>query len=125
LVVDVSLAGTDQLLRPSVELLEIVRRVIEVLAPVEAEPAHVIFDGVDVLLLLLDRIGIVEPQVTAAAEFLRHAEIQANGLGVANVQVTVRLRRKTRDDGTVPSCIQVALDDVANEIASGYGCFDC
>ena len=41
LVVDIGLAGPDQLLRPVVQLLEIVRRVIEVLAPVEAEPAHV------------------------------------------------------------------------------------
>jgi hypothetical protein len=40
-VVDVGLAGSDQVLGPLVELLEVVRGVVEVLAPVEAEPAHV------------------------------------------------------------------------------------
>ena len=41
LVVDIGLAGADQFLGPAIEPLEIVGRVIEVLAPVEAEPAHV------------------------------------------------------------------------------------
>jgi hypothetical protein len=40
------------------------------LAPVEAQPAHVALDGVDVLLLLLGRIGVVEAQVAAPAELL-------------------------------------------------------
>ena len=70
-VVDVGLAGPDQVDRPVVELLEVVRREVEVLAPVEAEPAHVGLDGVDVLLLLLDRVGVVEAQVAAAAELAR------------------------------------------------------
>ena len=67
------------------------------LAPVEAEPAHVALDGVDIFLLLLGRIGIVEAQVTAAAEFLGDAEIQADRLGVADMQIAVRLRRKAGD----------------------------
>ena len=71
LVVDIGLAGADQVLGPAVEPLEIVRRVIEVLAPVEAEPAHVRFDRVDVFLLFLGRIGVVEAQIAVAAELLR------------------------------------------------------
>ena len=70
LVVDIGLAGADQMLGPGVKLLEIVRGVVEVLAPVEAEPAHVALDRVDVFLLLLGRIGVVETQMAAAAEFL-------------------------------------------------------
>ena len=101
LVVDIGLAGANQVLGPVVELLEIVRRMVEMLAPVEAEPAHVALDGVDVFLLLLHRIGVVEAQVAAAAEFLRHAEIQADRLGVADMQIAVRLRRKARDDAGV------------------------
>ena len=69
-VVHVGLAGLDQVDRPLVELLEVVRGVVEVLAPVEAQPAHVRLDGVDVLLLLLDRVGVVEAQVAAAAELV-------------------------------------------------------
>ena len=97
LVVDIGLAVADEMLGPFVELLEIVGRMIEVLAPIEAEPAHVALDGVDIFLLLLGRIGVVEAQVTAAAELLGHAEIEADGLGVADVQIAVRLGREARD----------------------------
>ncbi|OPZ03835.1 MAG: hypothetical protein BWZ08_02820 [candidate division BRC1 bacterium ADurb.BinA292] len=48
------------------------------LAPVEPEPADVLLDRVDVFLLFLRRVGVVEPQVALAAEFLRHAEIEAH-----------------------------------------------
>ena len=67
-VVDVRVAVADQVDGPVVELLEVVRRVVEVLAPVEAEPADVALDRVDVLLLLLDRVRVVEAEVAAAAE---------------------------------------------------------
>ena len=70
LVVDIGLAGADQVLGPAVEPLEIVGGVVEVLAPIEAEPAHVALDGVDIFLLFLGRIGVVETQMAAAAEFL-------------------------------------------------------
>ena len=70
-VVDVGLAGPDEVDGPLVELLEVVRGEVEVLAPVEAEPADVGLDGVDVLLLLLDRVRVVEAQVAAAAELAR------------------------------------------------------
>ena len=43
-VVDVGLAGLDQVDGPLVELVEVVRGEIEMLAPVEPEPAHVGLD---------------------------------------------------------------------------------
>ena len=124
LVVDVGLAFLDQVLGPVVELLEVVGRVIEVLAPVEAEPAHVGLDGVDVLLLLPGRVGVVEAQVAAAAELLGDAEVQADRLGMADVQIAVRLRRKPGDDRLVPARIEVPLHDVADEVLPGLsgGC---
>ena len=67
-VIHVGLAFADQVLGPFVELLEIVRRMIEMLAPVEAEPVHVALDRVDELLLLLGRVGVVEAQMAAAAD---------------------------------------------------------
>ena len=54
-----------------VELLEIVGGVIEVLAPVETQPADVPHDLVDVLLRFLDRVRVVEPQVARAAALRR------------------------------------------------------
>ena len=105
LVVDIGLAGADQVLGPIVELLEIVRRVIKVLAPVKAEPAHVALDRVDIFLLLLGRIGVVKAQVAAAAEFLRDSEIEADRLGMADMQIAVRLRREAGDDAAMaPGC---------------------
>src|SRR5712691_7750193 len=93
---------------------------IEMRAPVEAEPAHISLDGVDIFLLLLGRIGVVEAQVAAAAEFLRHAEIEADRLGVADVQIAVRLRRKAGYHRSVALGVEIRLDDVADEIAPGF-----
>ncbi len=88
--------------------------------PVEAEPAHVALDGVDIFLLLLHRIGIVETQVAAAAELLRHPEIEADRLGVADMQIAVRLRRKAGHHRAVAFRIQIGLDDIADEIAPRF-----
>ncbi len=57
---------------------------------------QVSLDGVDILLLFLLRIGVVEAQVGLAAKLVRKAEINADGLGVADVQIAVGLRRKAR-----------------------------
>jgi hypothetical protein len=90
--------------------------VVEVLAPVEAQPAHVALDGVDVLLLLLGRVGVVEAQVAAAAELPRDAEVEADRLGVPDVQVAVGLGRKARHHRLGAPRLQVAPHDVANEV---------
>ncbi len=97
LVVHIGQAGADEVFRPAVQPLEIVGGVVKVLPPIEAEPAHVALDGVDIFLLFLGRIGVVETQMTAAAEFLGDAEIQADRLGVADMQIAVRLGRKAGD----------------------------
>ena len=41
-------------------------------------------------------IGVVEAQVTRAAKFLSYPKVHADGLGMADVEVTVRLWRKAR-----------------------------
>ena len=117
-IVDVGPAVADEAHRPLVELLEVVRGVVQVVAPVEAQPAHVALDGVDVLLLLLHRVGVVEAEVAVAAELLRDAEVQADGLGMADVQVAVGLGREAGDDAVVAPFAQVGGDDVADEVAA-------
>ena len=94
LVVDVGQAFADQLAGPVVELLEVVGGVELALAPVEAEPADVLHLGVDELLLLARRVGVVEAQVAAPAEVGGDAEVDADRLAVAHVQIAVRLGRK-------------------------------
>ena len=87
-------------------------------APIETEPAHVALDGVDIFLRFLGRVGVVETQMAMAAEFLRDAEIETDRLGMADMEIAVRLRRKARDHAFLPPRMQVLLDDVADEIQS-------
>ncbi len=122
LVVDIGLADADQVLGPFVEPVEIIRRVIEMLAPVEAEPAHVALDGVDIFLLLLGRVGVVEAQIAAAAELFREAEIEADRFGVADMEIAVGLGREAGDHGLAAPGVEIGLDDVADEIAPRFSC---
>ena len=93
--VDVRLALLDQLDRELVEPLEVVRREQQ-RVPREPEPRDVFLDRVDVLDILLGRVGVVEAQVAGAAGLFGDAEVEADRLGVADVEVAVRLGRKAR-----------------------------
>jgi len=59
---------------------------------------HGIDDGIDVLLFFLFRVGVVEAQVAGAAVLERQAEIEADRLGVAEVQIAVGLGREAGAD---------------------------
>ena len=113
-VVDVGQARADQVLGPGVEGLEVVRGEVQVGPPVEAEPAHVLLDRLDVLGLLRGRVGVVEAQVAAPAELRGDAEVEADRLGVPDVQVAVGLGREARDH-LLPRRA-VALDALAHEV---------
>ena len=95
-------------------------------APIEAEPAHVPFDGVDIFLLFLGRICVIEAQMAAAPELFCHTEIQADGFGVADMEVAIGFRRKSRHDRVDAAGFQIGGDDVTNEIAARFAdrCFD-
>ena len=54
--------------------------------------------------LFLFGIGVVEAQVAFAAEFGGEAEVQADGFGVADVQIAVRLRGETRVHAAADTC---------------------
>ncbi len=119
-VVDVGLAGLDELQGPLVELAEVVGGVAEAL-PLEAEPADVLHDGIDVLLLFLLGIGVVEAQVGLAAELVGEAEVEADGLGVADVEVAVGLGRKAGLDDCVAVLFGAHIlgDLIAEEVGEG------
>ena len=53
--------------------------------PFKAEPMYVFFNRVHVFGVFFFRIGVVEAQIAAAAEFICHAEIQADGFDVSKV----------------------------------------
>jgi hypothetical protein len=118
-VVDVGDAELDQLLGAAVEHLEVVRGVAQVLV-LEAEPVHVVLDRLDVLQILLRGIGIVEAEVAGAAELARDPEVEADALGVPDVQITVRLGREARRDAaTVLARRLVLAHDLGDEVGAG------
>ena len=87
-----------------------------VIRPAGDEPLHVRGDGVDVLDVLLGRVRVVHAQVALPAELPGDAEVQADGLGVADVEVTVGLRRETRHHAGAATRGQVLLDHLPEEV---------
>ena len=107
------------MLGPLVETLEVIGGEVKVFAPVEAEPAHVFLDRLDEFVLLLGRVGVVEAHVAAPAELLRHAEVEADRLGVPDMEVAVGLGREARDRLVMPPGRKVGADYCPNEIVAG------
>ena len=108
--------------RVLVELLEVVGgEVLEMLAPVEAEPARCpSLNGVDVLLLFPRWPGWCRR--SGGCNLRRRTPgrvpiVQADGLGVSDVQVAVGLRREAGHDAGVLPGREIGVDDVADEVA--------
>ncbi len=114
--VDVGQIPPDELDRKAIQLLEIVGGVAQ-FVPAEPEPCDVGLDALDVLGVLLRGVRVVESQVAPALKLRRNAEVQADGLGVADVQIAVRLGRKPcGDTPAVRPRRDVLLDDGAYEV---------
>ena len=110
------LAVGDQTLGVLVQQLEVVRG-IEDARPLEPEPVYVRLDRLDVLDILFRRVRVIEPQVALALELLSDAEVQADRLGVADVEVAVRFRWEPRiDASSVLAGGPVFRDDFTDEI---------
>src|SRR5580765_1138662 len=120
LVVNIGLAGPDQILAPGVKSLKVVGGMVEMLSPVKTEPPDIALNRVDIFLLFLGWIRVIEPHVTAAAELLGCAKIQANRLGVPDVKIPIWFRRKAGDDLLDAAGIEITLDDIADEIAARF-----
>ena len=115
--VHVGLALFDQVHGIGVELVEIIGGEARLALPGKTQPVHVLLDGFHVLHFLFHRVGVIEAQVAAAAEFPGQAEVQADGLGMADVQVTVRFRRETgMHPAAVGAGLYIPADDAADEI---------
>ena len=82
----------------------------------ETEPLDVFFDGVDVFVVFFFWVGVVETQVAQAVVNIRQTEVQADGFGVADVQVAVGFGREAGLDGFVFAAFEVFFDDGADEM---------
>jgi hypothetical protein len=115
--IDVRLPILHQLHGVVVQAREVVGGVVEMFTPIEPKPAHVLLDRLDVVRVLLQRIGVVEAEVTAAAKLRRHAEVETDRLGVSDVEIAVRLGRKARHHAAIVLPRRhVGRDDAANEV---------
>jgi len=92
--VHVSKSMLDEGLGEPVQPVEIVRMRNRHAGPSRIQPFQPSEDGIDVLGVFRDRISIVETHVAAAAVLERQSEVQADGLGVAEMQVAVGLGGK-------------------------------
>ena len=86
--------------------------------PAADQPVHVPDDRLHVLDVFLRRIGVIHAEVADAAEFAGDAEIQADRLGVADVEVAVGLGRKPRVTLRIFPGFQVFGDNVADKVGS-------
>ena len=77
--------------------------------PFKTQPAHILLDGINVFHVFLHRIGIVKAQIALAAEIPGKAEVDADGLGVADVQVPVGFGRKARVHSAAEAAAFVVL----------------
>src|SRR6185436_21070084 len=78
---------------------------------------HVFHDGFNVLSFFLRWIGVVKTQVALTAKLGGQSEVEADGLGMADVQVAVWLWRKSGLYTTSMFAARDVLDhDVSNKI---------
>ena len=111
----------DEPLGELVELFEIIRGVELPVLPIESQPADVLLDRLDVFDLLGFGVRVVEAEVAFPAVVGGQAEIEADRLGVADVEIAVRLGREAGlDPALVLAGFEVGVDDVADEIVLGF-----
>jgi hypothetical protein len=115
--VDVGEAALYQVDGIAVQRFEVVRCVPRLALPREPQPPHVVLNRLDVLHILFGRVGVVESQVARAPELGGDPEVQADRLGMADVEVAVRLRWKARGDpAPVGARLHIGSNDGANEV---------
>ena len=88
------------------------------LSPVESEPVDIALDGIYVFHILLGRIGVIKPEMASSAIFRSQSEVEADGLDVPDMEVSIRFGREAGDYGVVrhPACLQVVFDDLLDEV---------
>ena len=121
-VTDKRLAFVDQLDRPVVQLVKIIRGKKLSVLPVKSQPTDIGFDCINIFLFFLAGIRVVETEVAFAVVFLGQAKIQADALGVPDVQVAVGFGWKPRVNAAIPfSGLQIGFDDLLDKVERLFG----
>ena len=109
----------DQIHGPFIQLLEVVGTVGDLVRFV-AEPSDHVQDPGEELLLLLLRVGVVIPEEGDAVVGRSVAEVDVDGLGVTDVEDSIRLRREPRPDltsGSLEMFLEPQLGGVSQHVA--------
>ncbi len=82
---------------------------------------NAVFDGIDKFLVFFGRVGIVKTQMASSLIVFRQTEIQADGFGMPDMQVTIGFWRETGDDlrhprTLVSAFLKVGINDGPQEI---------
>ena len=122
-LIDVREPLFHELLRPLVQLREVLGRVADVAVPLEPEPFDVLDDGVDELRGLGLGVGVVKAKVTTPVLVeLCEGEVHEDALGVPYVKVAVGFRRETRvDAATFGAGGEICADAIGDEITRSIG----
>ena len=88
--------------------------------PAESQPTDIVLDGIDEFLAFLERIGVIEAEIAMTPVFFRQSEIQADRLGVADMEVAIGFRRKT---GMHPAAMFAGGQVPGNHLANEAGRF--
>ena len=116
LIVHIGHAAADHVAGDFVQAGEEIGGIVEV-GPVIAQPVDVVLDGQHELGVLLGRVGVVKAQVAQAAVFAGDAKVDAQRLGMADMQIAVRLGRETGVYLFRASAGQVGVDKLFDKIA--------
>ena len=114
-IVNISLAVLDELDCTVVDEIKIVRSEKHIFPP-ETEPLDILLDCVDIFDVLTGRIGVVKAEIAYAVVLLRRAEIYAQSLGVTDMEIAVRLGRKSRLNAAFNAGGEILVDKIMYKI---------
>ena len=125
-IIDISLTQANQLFGVFIEFIEIVRRIEHAVVPVKTEPFDIAFNRFYIFRIFFRRIRVIKAEIRYSAIFLGNAEIQADRLGVADVEIAIRFRRETGMD-PLAICILfvVFIDNSFNKIFGRFVIHRC
>src|SRR5262249_33761718 len=101
----------DQLNGKLVKLREVIRSEVFSITPIEAQPTDVRFDRFDVFNIFLARIGIIIPKIAESVKFGSKTEIETDRFRMTDMQVAIRLRRKSSMNPTAVFVLLKILDN--------------
>ena len=121
-VVHVGLALQNQLLGKLVALFKVIAAVEDAAVWLRAQPFQVGQNALDVLVPLAGGVGVVIAQVELPAVMLGDLIVDVDGLGRADVQIAVGLRREPGVDVVHLALGQIGVNDVRQKVGKFFVC---